>query len=325
MTQPAHVLVVDDDADQRAIISHLIRSEGWTVAEAGSGEEALRVVRDESPDLVMLDVSMPRQSGFSVCEDLVRAYDGARMPHIIFVSGQTETHDCVRGLELGAVDYVTKPFVPEDLLARARVAIRMKARLDALAADAARDPLTGLWNRRHLCTRGRELAAVARRHQLGLSCLMLDIDHFKCVNDRFGHQVGDIVLRAVADRLRAAVRESDLLFRYGGEEFAVLATQADTARTWGLAERLRAMVAAQPISIPREHGEHDGVWTSISVGVATGAPGEAIGSLLHKADVALYHSKHTGRNRTTAWRPELSGPGGTIAGTTVAEAARDSG
>lgn len=300
MMRNPHVLVVDDDGDQRAVLAHLVRAEGWTVSEAASGEEALRLVADEDPDLVMLDVAMPRQSGFSVCEQLVRAREGARLPHIIFVTGQSDLRDSVRGLELGAVDYVTKPFLAEDLMARARVAVRLKSQLDALADDAARDALTGLWNRRQLATRGRELVAVARRYELGLSCLMVDVDHFKRINEHFGHAVGDLVLQKVADRLRAQVRESDLLFRYGGEEFLVLAPHTDAVQALNLAERLRVAVAESALPVGT------GVRASVSVGLATWGTGETIGSLVHRADLALFEGKRRGRNRVVPWSGDLA-------------------
>jgi diguanylate cyclase (GGDEF)-like protein len=202
---------------------------------------------------------------------------------------------------------VTKPFVPEVLMARARVAVRVKAQIDALVTDAARDPLTGLWNRRLLLSRGRELIAFAKRHELSLCAAMMDVDHFKRINDGAGHAAGDLVLKGVGQRLRAALRESDLLFRYGGEEFLALATQRGGGGAWQLAERLRQSVAAQPLVLslgddPRE------VPVTISVGVATWAPGESVGGLLRRADEALYQSKQQGRNRSTLWRGEGARP-----------------
>jgi len=293
-----HVLVVDDDPDQRAILHHLLTAQGWTVSEASDGEEALSLAIDEQPDLVILDVSMPGRDGFAVCERMRELLSETNAPHVIFVTGRTELQHSLRGLEAGALDYITKPFVPEDLLARARVAVRLKAQLDALAAGAATDPLTGLWNRQQLAARGRELVALATRHGTSLSCIMLDVDDFKLINDHHGHLAGDAVLQQLARCMQAALRESDLLFRYGGDEFLIIATQTDGGRAWQIADRLRRSVAAQPFRLP-EGAQAPELPVRISVGCATWEQEETFASLLNRADRALYRSKRCGRNCTS--------------------------
>ena len=197
--EPIRILVADDDPDILFLVSRLLERAGYDVVRARDGREALQLARETLPDLLILDVSMPGADGYAVCRAIQA--DGPNAPPVIFLTANALTAARVDGLDAGAVDYIVKPFEPDELTARVRAALRTKTVRDVLATEASTDPLTGLLNRNHLGTRLAELVAAARRYGRPLACLMFDIDHFKAVNDTYGHLAGDGVLREVAARL----------------------------------------------------------------------------------------------------------------------------
>ncbi len=281
------ILVADDDADIRLLVTMRLERAGYRVLSAQNGEEALQLAAEHDPDLLVLDVSMPVLNGHDLC--LALTADNPAPPPVIFLSGHTMPRDRVLGLEAGAVDYMTKPFDAKELVARVSIALRTGRRMATLVHDASVDRMTGLLNRAQLDDRLAE--AVARAAHLGtnLGCVLLDLDHFKSINDRFGHLTGDDVLREVASRLRRNLRSADAVFRYGGEEFCVLAEGGDGPGTVFVAEKLLAAIAAEPIC---------GVDVTASAGVAIWTPsfGEPA-ALLDAADTALYEAKNAGRAR----------------------------
>jgi diguanylate cyclase (GGDEF)-like protein len=281
------ILVADDDADIRLLVTMRLERAGYRVVSAQNGEEALQLAAEHDPDLLVLDVSMPVLNGHDLC--LALTADNPAPPPVIFLSGRTMPQDRVLGLEAGAVDYMTKPFDAKELVARVSIALRTGRRMATLAHDASVDRMTGLLNRAQLDDRLAE--AVARAAHLGtnLGCVLLDLDHFKSINDRFGHLTGDDVLREVASRLRRNLRSVDAVFRYGGEEFCVLAEGGDGPGTVFVAEKLLAAIAAEPIN---------GIDVTASAGVAIWTPsfGEPA-ELLEAADTALYEAKNAGRAR----------------------------
>jgi diguanylate cyclase (GGDEF)-like protein len=237
--------------------------------------------------LLLLDVSMPVLNGHDLC--LALTAENPSPPPVIFLSGRTMPKDRVLGLEAGAVDYMTKPFDAKELVARVSIALRTGRRMASLAHDASVDRLTGLLNRAQLDDRLAD--AITRARQLGsnLGCVLLDLDHFKSINDRFGHLTGDDVLREVAARLRRNLRSADVVFRYGGEEFCVLAEGGDGPGTVFVAEKLLAAIAAEPIN---------GIEVRASAGVAIWTSGfDEPAELLAAADAALYQAKDAGRAR----------------------------
>jgi diguanylate cyclase (GGDEF)-like protein len=270
---------------------------GYDVTAVESGTRVLEVVPQVQPDLVILDVSMPGATGYDVCRQLQAA--GPHAPPVIFLTAHGTTSDRVTGLDLGAVDYVVKPFVPAELTARARAALRQKVARDALAAEAATDGLTGLLNRRELDSRATELIALSRRYTRPLACLMIDIDHFKQVNDTYGHAAGDEVLRQVAARIRGVCRASDVAGRYGGEEFVLLLPDTDVNGALAVAEKVRTAVADGAISLPTA-ASAGGIAVRVSVGVA-GREATMLDpqALYAAADGALYQAKQMGRNRVS--------------------------
>ena len=289
------VLVADDDEDIRALVALRLRKAGYAVATAASGEEALRLARELKPDLLLLDVSMPVMDGHEVCREIQA--QGSTAPPVIFLTARSHGSAALEGFAAGAADYVTKPFRPEELLARVHANLRAKAVRDALAHEATTDPLTGLLNRRGLDSRAAEAIALSRRHGRPLGCLIVDLDHFKRINDTFGHPVGDQVLKTVADRIQRHTRISDLAARYGGEEFLVLLLETDGDGAAVAGEKLRAALGAEPVDVVSPEGPVSMPITT-SVGVACWRPGMSEPpDLFAEADRALYEAKRRGRNQ----------------------------
>jgi diguanylate cyclase (GGDEF)-like protein len=290
--QPSLVLVADDDGVTRAIVGSWLKGAGYEVIAASDGDEALELSRERDPDLLLVDVTMPGRDGYEVCRAIQA--ESATPPPVIFLTAHTQTDARVAGLDAGAVDYIVKPFANEELVARVRAALRTKAVHDGLAERAARDGLTGLFNRRELDTRAHQAVALADRHSRPFSCLLLDIDHFKLVNDTHGHAAGDTVLREAAQRICDASRISDIVGRYGGEEFVVLLPETDGRAAVAAADKLRALLSDTPVTVGRGQ-----ISIRASIGVATWDDTMRSPSDLYAAaDTALYRAKALGRDRT---------------------------
>jgi len=296
------ILVVEDEKDARESLALLLRLDGYTVFTSCSGEEALIVSEKVRPSVVLLDLVMPGRSGLDICEELSRPVSTA--PSIIFLSGRGDHEIRARGLMNGAVDFVDKPYNYRELCARIQAVLRTRSRIEALSARADIDPLTGLYNRSALADKFAGLIDAAHRYGRELGCLIIDIDHFKAVNDQFGHGAGDDVQREISRRLRATCRLSDIIVRYGGDEFVVIAIETSRARARALAERVRARIANPVISVRTPSGLTS-ISITASIGVATLQAGLGADEMLQQADGALYRAKHGGRNRV-----ELAGVGG---------------
>jgi diguanylate cyclase (GGDEF)-like protein len=286
----AKILVIDDSAEIHTIIKIRLEKDGHEVVFAREGAEGIAIAQDILPDVILLDVDMPGLSGFEVCTRLKAAPSAQHVP-ILFLTANASIEDKVRGLELGAVDYITKPFDPVELKARVKASVRMRELVTMLERMAQVDALTGLGNRayfeHHLAV---ELAA-ASRSEAPLSCVMADVDHFKSINDTYGHGVGDDVLRIVGGVFRQVCREEDIACRYGGEEFVLILRNTTELRAKGLAERLRQVIQSQSITRPTGN-----VVLTCSFGVAQWRRGDDR-SVVELADQALYAAKHQGRNR----------------------------
>jgi len=249
-----------------------------------------------SPDLILLDLDMPGTDGMTLCRQLKADLTLAHIP-VIFLTGTLDTATKVQAFDLGAVDYVTKPFDAVELKARVRAALRTKRYHDLLVTKAQIDALTGLWNRgRFNVQLASELSAL-ERHGHPVSLLLLDIDHFKSINDRFGHPFGDLVLQRVARVLTDASRETDVVCRYGGEEFAVILRHTEAAGARVIAERMRGTIEAEVFLAGQQS-----VPVTASFGVAGSDTAESVAkttgeALLKTADQALYAAKSNGRNR----------------------------
>ena len=291
------ILIVDDEISNIEIMNATLEDD-YEISFATSGEQALDTARAILPDLILLDILMPGMDGFEVCRQLKTEPLLADVP-VIFTTGLGDTQDEVRGLSLGAIDYVTKPVQPVALRARVGNHIELKRLRDQLAELAVTDGLTGLSNRRRMAeTLSTETQRLARTGEW-LSVIMLDIDCFKQFNDAYGHPAGDRCLVMVASALNRAVkRASDLSARYGGEEFMCILPGADAAAAMTVAQEIRNQV--ELLNIPHERSTA-GPSLTISVGVATAncRPGMSPDLWIAHADAQLYESKAGGRDRIT--------------------------
>jgi len=290
------VLIIDDCPQLLAVARARLARDDHEVAVADGGRAGLEAVRSLRPDLVLLDVDMPDLNGFDLCRQLKSDPELQWIP-VIFLTGRGRTAEKIRGLDLGAVDYITKPFDGVELRARVRAALRTKRFQDLVIEHAHMDPLTELPNRRMLSERLGVEWARAARHGGGLSLIMADIDHFKRINDLHGHPVGDRALKAVAGAISSQCRDADLPARYGGEEFAVIVPDESAAGAARLAERCRA--AVEMLAVPAG-GDVLRLTASFGVSDARSAPNAQ--ALVEFADAALYVAKRTGRNRVECVR-----------------------
>jgi diguanylate cyclase (GGDEF)-like protein len=289
------VLIIDDDPDALEVAKARLSKEGLDIVCAQGGVPGLKAARTEDPDLILLDLDMPDISGFDVCRSLKADAELCMIP-VLFLSGSTTPEDKIIGLDLGAVDYVTKPFDAFELRARVRAALRTKHLQDMLFEHAHIDPLTGLPNRRALMERMQQEWARIERHAGRLSFIMADIDGFKGVNDRYGHHVGDKILQQVAGVLNEQCRENDLPARFGGDELAIVVPGENAAAAVHLAERCRREIARTCIAVRQET-----VAVTASFGVADLEGVTSLGALMRRADEALYRAKAAGRNQVQAW------------------------
>jgi two-component system chemotaxis response regulator CheY len=297
------ILIAEDQAPTSRYLRRLLEQMGHEVIEAGDGEEAWELIRRDQSLLLISDWMMPRLDGLELCRR-IRSQITEGYIYIILLSARTGRDDKLKGLNAGADDFLTKPLDADELCVRLEIASRILEVHQTLGRQNSRliemattDELTGVNNRRRF---GEDLhlhAALAARHGLPLSLIMLDVDHFKHFNDSFGHPAGDEVLRTIATILRSEVREHDLVARYGGEEFVLLLPSTGSEAATEVAERLRKAISK-------------GTWNMVpltaSFGVATTDPTHSISveELIAQADEALYHSKNAGRNRVThIWSP----------------------
>jgi two-component system cell cycle response regulator len=307
-TRAPVILVADDEPVNLALIKRRLEWEEYHVETARDGGEAVEAAKRVLPDLVILDVMMPVLDGLGACR-LLKEDPSTRDIPVIFLSALDDTDTKVNGLSLGANDYISKPFRVEELLARVAVSIRLKRERDLLQesaeelrqrAEAASemsmtDALTGLLNRYGLQRALQRELSEARRYSRPLSCLLLDIDFFKAVNDTHGHAAGDAALMQTARVLTESVRGSDVVCRYGGEEFLVLAPETDARGAHSLAEKIRLSVSS------RLFGDGGRAFAlTLSAGVAELRPGESGNDMIARADLSLYQAKQHGRDRVEA-------------------------
>jgi len=298
----AVILVVDDVVENVRLLKNLVQDLGQVVF-AKDGAAALEQAERHRPDIVLLDVMMPGLDGYETCRRLKAQAETRDIPVIFITGADGESHEAT-GLGLGAIDYITKPFSPaivrarvQNHLAMVRAQDELRAANEALGRMAITDPLTGVANRRRFMEVGIQELARAQRSKDPVCVLMLDIDHFKRVNDSLGHPAGDAVIQAVARTCTDSVRTIDLVGRLGGEEFAVIVPMTACPGAVELAERLRARVEA--CEIPWEAGGPLRATVSVGVAQATGNTKD-FAALVGSADRMLYQAKNAGRNRVAA-------------------------
>jgi len=291
----ARILVVDDVPANVEILSFHLSDEGYDVIEAQGGEQALTTLQQqhEEVDLVLLDVMMPVMSGLDVLAEMKRHPDLNSIP-VILVTANADDQNVAEGLDMGAFDYIIKPYSLVVLLARVRAALREKERLDLLEKWATSDPLTNLYNRRHFFELAHRELERSLRHNSSLSFIMPDIDHFKAVNDQHGHLVGDEVLICVANQLRALLRKVDFCARFGGEEFVLCLPDTDDVGATEVAERIRQTIGQYPF----KNNDNKPFSITVSLGLASRGDEADVEQIIRRADDALYKAKENGRDQT---------------------------
>lgn len=296
----ATVMIADDSLVIRAVVRDELENEGYRVVEAVDGLAAVRQCREDPPDVVLLDIEMPGLDGYQVLTELKGDAELRDIP-VVFLTGRNAMDDVVAGLRGGAHDYLRKPFEAAELLARVGAASHVKTLQDQLRQRNAElehlsrtDPLTGLYNRRHLVEELNRRHSDAVRYQYSLCVALLDLDLFKQINDTYGHSAGDQVLHAFAGHLHSELRAGDVAGRWGGEEFLVILPHTELDGALAVANRIRAATAAEPVSV-------DGQRIAVTVsGGCTLGPADSPEAMVHLADVGLYRAKSSGRNQIAA-------------------------
>jgi two-component system, cell cycle response regulator len=297
------ILIAEDDFTSRTVLSGVLKKGGHEVLVTVNGAEAWEALqKPDAPVLAILDWMMPEMDGPDVVRR-VRALKTDRPPYIIMLTSKGDKVDIIAGLDAGANDYLAKPFDSGELRARIEVGRRLVEMQDALiesreilAHQATHDPLTGLPNRRAILDRLREELARTRRHENLLAIGMFDIDHFKQVNDTYGHQTGDDVLRGLAKILSETNRVYDAAGRLGGEEFLVI-TPMKAGKNWiSVYNRLCAKIAESKITTK------SGLLSiTVSIGVVCAGADSTVDEILEATDKAMYQAKNKGRNRVVAY------------------------
>jgi len=295
------ILIAEDDPVSRRVLETLLKKWGHEIVVANDGLEAVRLLESrEAPRLAVLDWMMPGLEGVQVCQrirqDTTRPY-----MYLLLLTARSQKDDLVRGLESGADDYLTKPFDAQELRARLHVGKRILELQDNLIAarekllyQATHDALTGISNRGVSLDALRRERSRQTRESGSFAIILLDIDHFKYVNDTYGHPAGDAVLTEAAQRIKGCIRPYDTLGRYGGEEFLIVLPTADGPGAVCVAERIREAFESQPFVTEREK-----IAITVSLGVAASGGRNTFNAeaLLQIADEALYRAKQMGRNR----------------------------
>jgi len=301
------VLIAEDDAVSRRLLEVTLGKWGYEIVVALNGQEAWEIIqRDDAPKLAILDWMMPHLDGVELCRR-IRKLENREYSYLILLTAKGRKEDVVEGMDSGADDFITKPFDAGELRVRIRAAERiLKLQADLLAAQTAlreqatHDALTGAWNRPAILEVVQRELARAQRENGSIGVAMVDLDHFKRVNDTRGHNAGDAVLRQVVGRMQQTMRPYDALGRYGGEEFLAVAVGCNVAAAAAVADRLRACIAGKPFD-----AEGAAVELTVSVGVASSTDwdGVAAADLVQAADQALYRAKNAGRNRIEVASP----------------------
>jgi len=301
-TQPTpRVLAIDDSELIHRLLHARLKNERLVLHSAMNSRDGLRMAECLIPEMILLDIALDEMNGFEVLRRLkenVKTRDIA----VIFISATSSSSDRVQGLDLGAVDFITKPFEINELIARVRNALRTQHLVKMLERHAQIDSLSGLWNRRHFDQRLQQEICLAQRFDRPLSLIMCDVDGFKRLNDQFGHPFGDLVIERIAQILSTG-RTSDIACRYGGEEFGVILPSTNAERAHEVADRQRLLIERQGWA-----GHPDLVVTA-SFGVADiqdFSEGATAEQLVAAADRALLQAKKSGRNRVEIAHPHKS-------------------
>jgi diguanylate cyclase (GGDEF)-like protein len=299
-SSPLTVLVIEDHPDQRELLAIVLQREGYRVITAANGLEALEKLENENVQIALSDIMMPKMDGFELIKR-IRSNSSLKSIYVILITARIQEGDRVRGLDLGADDYITKPFSFSELLARVRVGSRVVHYQQHLEYQTQVDSLTGLYNRRAFEKKIHEEFERSKRYHNPLSLLILDIDNFKTINDTYGHHGGDAVLVKISETLREKTRQSDFPCRYGGEEFVLVLPETDQENALQVASKIHDSIracafgtAVRPFSL------------TVSIGVSSTSSKfySDWQQMVNDADQALYLAKNTGKDRIETWDPE---------------------
>jgi diguanylate cyclase (GGDEF)-like protein len=328
------ILVVDDNPQNIQLAATHLKEEGYRIAFSQHGLDAIEKAKNTVYDLILLDIMMPEIDGFEVCSRIKALPEYKDIP-IIFLTAKADKQSIVRGLDAGAVDYVAKPFFGKELLARVRTHLRIRAfqeKLEEINAEmnrellksmkmaedlekaqaelqqvnrqlydrATKDPLTGLFNRRKMIDLLEYERERSKRKKTSYSVIICDIDHFKKVNDSYGHDCGDLILQQVTEKVCEMIREQDQLARWGGEEFLLLLPETDEEGAHTLSEKVRKSIEDDSFSCPSAK-----IAITMTFGIAVAEKEEDPDRCIKKADIALYNGKTGGRNQSVVFKPDM--------------------
>jgi len=297
--KPLTILVIEDHPDQRDLLAIVLQREGYNVVTAGNGIEAMEKLQKEDVQIALSDIMMPKMDGFELIKS-IRNDPALKGIYLILITARIQEGDRVRGLDLGADDYITKPFSFSELLARVRVGSRVVQYQQNLEYQTQIDPLTGLFNRRAFERKIAEEFERARRYNHSLSILLLDIDNFKTINDTYGHHGGDTALVKISEILRERTRRSDFPARYGGEEFVLILPETHQDSALQVANKIHEEIRS------RTFGTDTRPFTlTVSIGLSSTSTKHYTDwrQTLDDADQAMYVAKNSGKDRVEVCMP----------------------
>jgi two-component system cell cycle response regulator len=293
----SQVLIIDDSIDVHRLLTARLRNEPFEIVNAVSGQDGLRMAQQVEPAIILLDLDMPEVDGFEVLRQLKENAATVNVP-VLVLSGLTDSQDKVAAFDLGAIDYITKPFDFVELRIRIRAALRLNELITMLARRAQIDGMSGLWNRVYFDNRLQEAVDGVARHGHALTVALVDLDHFKSINDTYGHPAGDTVIQGLASIVTEQCRSTDVCCRYGGEEFAIIMPDTTPEAAQAVCERIRLQLKD---TVWSRHPERTVTGSFGVVGVAEDSTVRSeVSEWLEAADQNLYQAKQSGRDQIVA-------------------------
>ena len=286
------ILIVDDTVSNLDIVSDFLVD--YDVIAIDNGADAINIINSEKIDLILLDIVMPGMDGYEVCK-LLKNHKKTKDIPIIFLSSKSDEDSIEMAYDIGGIDYVTKPFKPKELLAKVKRELYLQDLQEELKFLASTDPMTKLYNRRYFTKTSESLLDLAQREKTQSAIIMLDIDKFKNINDAYGHKVGDDVIISLSKTLQEFTRKSDVVSRWGGEEFVILLPNTDLDGAFTIAQKIR--VTVESFSLPLDDSEEVKFTVSLGVSMVDAQNDLNIEAAINRADEALYDAKESGRNR----------------------------
>jgi len=297
------ILVIDDAKDMLALLEFELAEEGYQVLTAENGARGLSILRKQSVNLILLDIMMPEMSGLEVLAE-IKSNEKLKDIPVIMLSASEHSEDIVAALDLGAADFVTKPYIYQVLTARIRTSLRLQQKTLSLQHMALTDFLTELNNRRQFYALAKAALSKNQRDQTSLCIAVMDIDHFKQINDTYGHDIGDRVLVEFSKFLASFFREYDIVGRIGGEEFCVCLPGTDLEKGFQACERFRQEFENHPTSVTVDQRSYQ-LNVRVSIGISETIPNSELDLLIKQADKALYTAKNSGRNSVAKYVHEF--------------------